>query len=133
MYYFYGNVLFSFTVGWLGGLLWVYPITVGLEKAILCNKRIDWLRAGRHPIEEVNQIEKEYTRVMSGKYEAPTPRENPYVVQEKGPVYDNANANMSNSNLHKRSAEEQKEENDYAKLFPDVEGQNSDNNVSTVL
>ena len=60
----FGNLIGSLGVGWFLCLVWQYPLSVGLEKAVLCTKRMTWLRAGRHPREEVNNIEAEYEQVL---------------------------------------------------------------------
>ena len=119
MYAWYGNIMVSLGVGWALCLLWHYPLSIGLEKAIVCTKRLSWIRAGRHPKEEVDEIEKEYTKVLSGHFDQPQvmhqqPRSDPFVVKEskENPVYGSGavGGETTSNGVHRR-------------VYPDVEKQ----------
>lgn len=47
-------------LGFAWALLWQYPLSVGIERALLCKTKLQWIKTGRHPKEELHQVEREY-------------------------------------------------------------------------
>jgi hypothetical protein len=43
------NLFYTMMMGLFFALLWHYPISIGVEKAIMCSTKLEWLCAGRHP------------------------------------------------------------------------------------
>ena len=39
---------------------------MGLERALLCKSKLAWIKCGRHPRDQVEQIEKEYAIIKLG-------------------------------------------------------------------
>ena len=46
-----GHLIYVVLMGFIFGMLWHYPLSMGLEKVVLCRNKLDWIRAGRYPKE----------------------------------------------------------------------------------
>lgn len=58
LYIVLGNLIYTVLMGIFFGLLWHYPASIGVEKAVCCKTVIQWVKAGRCP-EEYENIEME--------------------------------------------------------------------------
>ncbi|ELT92578.1 hypothetical protein CAPTEDRAFT_186947 [Capitella teleta] len=55
-----GHFWMNLLLGFLWAILWQYPVSVGWERALMCKNKIQWIRAGRHPKEELEMIEQDF-------------------------------------------------------------------------